>query len=61
MLIAADETPDGEWVECENCGWRGESSEGHQIRMLLERVGPGEIMPACECPRCGAVCHLMNA
>lgn len=46
-------------VECANCDWRGEESETNGLpeQGIFDRVAPGEIMPAGECPSCSAVCH----
>ena len=43
-------------VTCENCGWKGTVSHTEPIapRYLPERVLPGDVMPAGECPECGA-------
>jgi len=45
------------WFECQDCGqhWTEENLE--PIRDVFQRVAPGEIMPAGECPECGALCH----
>lgn len=43
-------------VECQNCGWRGDISQGEECRRLLDRVEPGDRMPYCDCPHCGASC-----
>jgi hypothetical protein len=48
--------------KCQNCEWRGTMDQlGCQLEDtadLLERVASGEIMPAGECPECGALAHL---
>jgi hypothetical protein len=45
--------------ECANCGKRWREDQLNEVRDLSMRVGPGELMPAGECPDkdCGAVCH----
>jgi hypothetical protein len=43
---------------CGNCGWAGRQSQLKPIQDIFERVAPGEIMPAGECPECGALAHL---
>jgi len=44
-------------VQCANCDWQGFDTDCYPVKDVLERVAPGEIMPAGECPECGAVCH----
>lgn len=46
--------------ECQNCGATWFQSELKPIEHLFERVSPGEIMPAGECPDCGALCHIVK-
>lgn len=49
-----------ERYECQNCGRRWGLEELNPVEDVLERVAPGEPMPAGECPgnSCvGAVCH----
>lgn len=43
--------------ECQNCGKEWAENELHELLDVTERVAPGELMPAGECPDCGAVCH----
>ena len=50
----------GRRVACQNCEWRGQESECDEIADFWSRVEPGEIMPAGECPACGALCHLKD-
>lgn len=51
-----------EYVGCQDCEWTGDigdvSDKG--IRDIFERVSPGEVMPAGECPKCGALVHLID-
>lgn len=42
---------------CQNCSNSFAENELREIRNITERVMPGEIMPAGECPSCGALCH----
>lgn len=44
-------------TECSDCGITGDVETLDQIRNFWDRVTPGEIMPAGECPHCGALCH----
>ena len=49
-------------VECQDCGWEGPEEEMDNewpaIPHIKDRISPGEIVPAGECPLCGALCHL---
>ena len=47
-------------VACGNCDWRGTEDDCNEIEDLHQRVGPGETMPAGECPECGALAHLVK-
>ena len=49
-----------ETVTCQNCDWQGTVGQCEPIapRYLPERVPPGNIMPAGECPECGASAML---
>lgn len=46
---------------CQNCDWEGKETELCEIVDLEQRVGPGETMPAGECPECGALAQLVDA
>lgn len=51
-----------EWTEakCENCGKAWKPEELAEITHgIFERVQPGDLMPAGECPDCGALCHAI--
>ena len=50
-------------VSCQNCDWKGTEAKTKAMDMLtiFERVSPGEIMPAGDCPECGACAHLDEA
>jgi hypothetical protein len=48
-------------VACEDCDWQGEACELEGISDFSERVAPGEICPAGECPECGALAHVAKA
>lgn len=46
---------------CGNCTWTGpESATGGiaGIENLSQRIGPGEVCPAGQCPSCGSLVHL---
>jgi hypothetical protein len=45
-------------VSCDDCEWSGRERDCEEVQSLHARVAPGEIMPAGECPECGALCHL---
>lgn len=48
-------------VRCQNCNWAGPYSDAQpDIPDIAERIEPGEIVPACECPKCGALCHIAD-
>lgn len=50
-----------EYARCQNCQkvWALNSLvELSKVKNLLDRVSPGEIVPAGECPDCGALCQL---
>jgi hypothetical protein len=56
--------PDTRMCECGNCEWIGPMNElGCQLDQIpdfFERVDVGEICPAGECPKCGALAHLVE-
>lgn len=43
---------------CQSCDWHGPADDCPPLRRLTERVPPGDIMPAGECPECGASAML---
>lgn len=48
-------------AECQaGCGWAGPVTALNEVKHLHQRVGAGEVMPAGECPACGAVAHLIK-
>ncbi len=46
--------------KCQSCIWVGPETRLGDIKDLLKRVRPGEIMPSGECPHCGALCHPVD-
>lgn len=46
---------------CQNCRWTGNTFQLNPIHRYADRVHPGEIAPAGECPECGALAHLITA
>ena len=64
----------GKIVECDNCGWRREWNEDEEydpdvacnqlipllyVHDLGERLDPGSVVPAGECPLCGAFAYII--
>ena len=45
---------------CQNCDWEGEACDLNGISDYEQRVSPGEITPAGECPECGALAHVAD-
>ena len=47
-------------VTCQDCGWKGTVARCEPIapRYLPERVAAGDVMPAGDCPECGASAML---
>ena len=45
---------------CQDCGWTGPVEETKELRDVWDRVLPGDVMPAGECPQegCGAAAML---
>ena len=35
---------------CQDCGWQGPVEQTKELRNVWDRVQPGEVMPAGECP-----------
>lgn len=46
--------------QCQGCGWEGDTADSVEIADLHSRVAPGEPMPSGQCPRCGALCQLVE-
>jgi hypothetical protein len=46
--------------QCQNCEMVWTEAALKPVQDVLERVSPGEVMPAGECPECGAVCHELD-
>lgn len=49
-------------VNCSSCNWRGYDMDmAHPLKgipNLEERLDPGAVVPAGDCPHCGALCYL---
>ena len=52
--------PRTETATCQDCGWRGPVEDTKEFRHLFERVHPGDVMPAGNCPveGCGGAAML---
>ena len=48
----------GRPVVCQNCEWAGGENECDEMRDVWSRVEPGDVMPAGDCPKCGAAAML---
>ena len=48
----------GRPVACQNCEWTGGENECDEMRDVWSRVEPGDVMPAGDCPKCGAAAML---
>ncbi len=47
-------------VYCQDCDWHGEVEGLEEMMDVQERIFPGEVVPAGECPMCGALAHLVD-
>ncbi|APH74132.1 hypothetical protein [Aquibium oceanicum] len=45
---------------CDDCGETHRADELDMVTDIEERISPGEIVPAGQCPSCGALAHLVN-
>ena len=45
---------------CQACNWTGPADHCHDLKNAHERVEPGDIMPAGECPVCNASAMLIE-
>ena len=45
---------------CQDCGWQGPVEETNELRNVWDRILPGDVMPAGECPEegCGGAAML---
>ena len=53
-----DESHDDLPVACNSCEWEGRFQDVNPIKSIGDRIAPGEIVPAGECPKCGCLAHL---
>ena len=54
IQVASPEAP----CSCQDCDWQGPASALQLVASIEERISAGEIVPAGECPACGALAHL---
>ena len=47
-------------VLCDNCGWEGVGSELDMVTDIEERIDPGGVVPAGQCPECSALAYLVD-
>jgi DNA-binding transcriptional regulator YiaG len=52
--VANPEAP----CSCQDCDWTGPASALQLVASIEERISAEEIVPAGECPECGALAHL---
>ena len=45
---------------CQDCGWQGPVEETKELRNVWDRVQPGDVMPAGECPEEGCGLAVPN-
>jgi DNA-directed RNA polymerase subunit RPC12/RpoP len=57
MAITTDNTEERR-ARCEDCDERFTEDQLVPADDLADRVAPGEIVPAGQCPTCGSLCHL---
>ena len=43
---------------CQYCGWNGPADRCGPLKNAWERIAPGDVMPAGECPECNASAML---
>lgn len=47
-------------TSCDNCDFTGDEDTLDDIEDLAERLTPGGVVPAGQCPSCGALAYLDN-
>lgn len=45
---------------CEDCGWSGSIDDMDRLDDIHERVLPGELMAAGQCPECGSLIGISD-
>jgi hypothetical protein len=43
---------------CANCDWKGDAEKLDMITDIQERITAGGVVPAGQCPECGALAYL---
>ncbi len=56
--VCHDGYSDSAPVHCEDCDWTGTLADVDPIADIEQRISPGEIVPAGECPECGTLCYI---
>ena len=57
--IMTEPRPDPPDVKCQDCEWTGGRDEVESYRDFWDRVEPGDVVPAGDCPKCGAFAMLV--
>lgn len=60
LSVTPAKRPKDPCCQCQNCDWNGPIHEAEPVHDIWSRVVPGEIMPAGDCPDCGALVHLLD-
>lgn len=58
LPAAYDGCNPGDPCTCEDCGWRGPAEDLDWISDPSYRLDPGGVVPAGQCPECGALAYL---
>ena len=56
MVLCADDAQ----VKCDNCDWEGQGDKLDMMSDFEERVEAGSIIPAGQCPECGALAYIKD-
>ena len=47
-------------VQCGNCEWTGTGGDLDMVTDIQERIDPGCVVPAGQCPECGALAYITD-
>jgi len=47
-------------VKCDDCDWTGTAGQTDMVSDIQERLTPGGVVPAGQCPECGALAYLIE-